>query len=91
MSQLFARIELGGFPNERSYESLHRFMDELNWHRQVSKWQLPYATYHATFKEEAPNVTSIATMLKAGVQSKVWPTAMVLVIRAADWAASGER
>ena len=64
MSQLFARIELGGFPNERSYESLHRFMDELNWHRQVSKWQLPYATYHATFKEEAPNVTSIATMLK---------------------------
>lgn len=85
---LFARIELGGYPTEEAYRELDQFMAALNWYREAHARPLPHATYIARFDGEESLLIRMANTLKSGIQAKVWPSATVLIIRAADWATS---
>jgi hypothetical protein len=88
MSQLFARIELRGTPNEDVYNKLHAYMEAKNWFRTITGTKtvaLPHATYQAT-SGEAPELLKIANALKAEIESQIWTKALVLVVQTVNWA-----
>ena len=86
MSQLFARVELLGSADQGVYKRLHEYMLSLHWYQQINGSDLPHATYEATNQLSAPDLIRMGNELKAYIETYIWTKALVLVIRAADWA-----
>jgi len=86
MSQLFARVELLGSPDEKAYEQLHQYMSGMNWYKKISGVDLPHAVYQAQFQQEHPDLLAVANGLKAEIQRMIWTRALILIVRSVDWA-----
>lgn len=89
MAQLFARIELDGYPNDEAYTLLDRYMQSKFWERTINgtkPCKLPYATYQAKTSSANPNVAAIASDLKQSIERRIWGKAHVLIVQSMNWA-----
>ena len=92
MSQLFARIELRGSPDQGNYQRLHQYMESQHWYNWIDsangRIALPHAVYQVTFNSDALDLMAIGQTLKTYIETNIWPQPLVLVIQSARWAQS---
>jgi hypothetical protein len=83
MALVFVRVELRGNPSFQNYINLHSLMAKNNWWQDKDGRALPHAVYWGNTDN---HIGDVSKALRTTIQSNVWNSAIVMMIKASQWA-----